>query len=62
MAVSASELYRQVWGKPSYGDVRTVTVQVHNLRQKIERDPKEPRFLKSVWGKGYVFDPKGRKG
>jgi len=56
---SAGELYKKVWGKPSYGDVRTVTVHIYNLRKKIEADPKEPRYLKSAWGKGYVFDPKG---
>ena len=55
---SADELYRRVWGKDSYGDVRCVVVHVHNIRKKIE-DPGRVRFLKNVWGKGYVFDPQG---
>ncbi len=57
---SATELYDQIWGKPSYGDARTVTVQIYNLRQKIEANPKEPKYLVNAWGKGYLFDPKGR--
>ncbi|MDO4547591.1 MAG: response regulator transcription factor [Clostridia bacterium] len=54
------ELYKQIWGKLSYGDNRTVTVHIYNLRKKIELDPSQPRYLKSVWGKGYIFDPEGR--
>ena len=56
--IAAGDLYSEVWGRPSYGDVRTVTVHIHNLRKKIEDDPKQPRYLKSAWGKGYYFDPK----
>lgn len=56
--IAAGELYKKVWGKPSYGDVRTVTVHIFNLRRKIEDNPKEPKYIKSVWGKGYLFDPK----
>jgi len=54
---TAGEIYQEVWGKPSYGDVRTVTVHIYNLRQKLEDDPKEPRYLVSEWGKGYTFLP-----
>lgn len=57
---TANELYDRIWGKPSYGDVRTVTVQIYNLRKKIEANPKDPKFLINAWGKGYMFDPKGR--
>ncbi len=57
--ITAGDLYSEMWGRPSYGDVRTVTVHIHNLRKKIEDDPKQPRYLKSAWGKGYYFDPKG---
>ena len=56
---SASALYQEIWGKPSYGDVRTVQVHIHNLRQKIEDTPSSPRYLRSDWGKGYLFDPEG---
>ncbi len=56
---SAAELYKIIWGKQSYGDNRTVTVHIYNLRKKLEDDPPNPRFLKNVWGKGYCFDPNG---
>ena len=54
------ELYEQVWGVPSMGDTRTVLVHIHNLRQKIEAEPNEPRYLKLVWDQGYTFDPEGK--
>lgn len=56
---TAAELYQTIWGKPSYGDNRTVTVHIYTLRKKLEADPSAPRFLKNVWGKGYFFDPDG---
>jgi len=56
---NSDELYKKIWGKDYYGDVRTVLVHVHNIRQKTEDDPSNPRYLKNVWGKGYIFDPKG---
>lgn len=56
---TAAELYKAIWGKPSYGDNRTVTVHIYTLRKKLEEDPSVPRYLKNVWGKGYFFDPLG---
>lgn len=55
-----SELYSEIWDKPSYGDTRTVTVHIYNLRKKIEADPKNPKYLVNTWGKGYRFDPQGK--
>lgn len=55
----ASELYKQIWGGQSWGDSRTVTVHIYNLRKKIEDNPKAPRYIKNIWGKGYCFDPSG---
>ncbi len=52
---TSAELYRKIWGKPSYGDTRTVLVHIHNLRNKLEDDPSRPQALRSVPGKGYVF-------
>ena len=49
------ELLEKVWGF-SYGDTATVTVHIRRLREKIERDPSEPRLLVTVWGVGYRFD------
>jgi len=56
---SSRELYKKLWGKPSLGDTRTVLVHIHNLRKKLESDPANPKIIKSVPGKGYVFDPDG---
>jgi len=56
--ITAKELYKKVWGKDSYGDVRTVLVHIHNLRKKLGED-KEQKHLKSTWGEGYLFDPQG---
>ncbi len=53
----ATEVYKLVWGKTDYGDHRTVIVHVHALRQKIESDPNNPRYLRNEWGKGYIFNP-----
>jgi len=55
--ITPKKLYRLVWGGDCYGDVRTVTVHIHNIRKKIERDPSNPIHLQNVWGKGYIFDP-----
>lgn len=55
----SSELYRLIWGRDSYGDNRTVAVHIHSIRRKIEEDASSPRYLRSIWGKGYLFDPEG---
>jgi DNA-binding response OmpR family regulator len=52
---TSTELYRKIWGKPSYGDARTVLVHIHNIRQKIESDPSNPQILRNLPGKGYIF-------
>jgi DNA-binding response OmpR family regulator len=52
------QLLAQVWdSSPDYQDPATVTVHVGRLRQKIERDPDHPRWLTTVWGVGYRFEP-----
>lgn len=56
---STGELYKRLWGKDSYGDVRTVLVHIHNIRKKIEEDSSTPVHLVNDWGQGYMFDPKG---
>lgn len=50
------ELLERVWGY-SYGDKSTVTVHVRRLREKLEKDPAKPRWIVTVWGVGYRFDP-----
>jgi DNA-binding response OmpR family regulator len=55
-AFRREELLEQVWGY-TYGDTATVTVHIRRLREKIEENPSEPRWIKTVWGVGYRFDP-----
>ncbi|SES94704.1 response regulator transcription factor [Anaerobranca gottschalkii] len=50
------EIYEHVWGLDSLGDVATVTVHVKRLRQKIEKNPTDPQYIKTVWGIGYKFE------
>ena len=48
-------LLERVWGDSAYRDPRTIDVHIRHLREKIERDPKEPEFLFTVRGVGYHF-------
>ena len=52
---SMQEIYRQVWKEAPVGAEGTVAVHIRHLREKIEFDPANPRFLKVVWGQGYKF-------
>ena len=54
-AVSRAEILEQVWGAPGDLETRTVDMMVANLRQKIEKDPTQPRILVSVKGAGYAW-------
>lgn len=49
------EIYERVWGR-SFGDLSIVGVYVQRLRRKLEEDPANPRFLETVYGKGYRFN------
>jgi DNA-binding response OmpR family regulator len=51
------QLLERVWGSASYIDPGTVTVHIRRLREKIENDPAAPRYLHTVWGVGYRFEP-----
>ncbi len=54
---SASRLYETIWNEPYYyGANNTVMVHIRNLRLKVEKDPKNPAIIKTVWGKGYRCD------
>ena len=52
---SKEQLYDRLWGENMYGDLKTVTVHVKRLREKIERNPCEPARIQTVWGAGYKF-------
>ncbi len=51
------QLWDELWGYDSYGDINTVTVYIHRLREKLESDPANPRYIKTVWGVGYKLSP-----
>ena len=53
---SGVQIYEQVWNDPALGSNATVAVHIRHLREKIEIDPANPRYLKVVWGLGYKFD------
>ena len=50
---SPKEIYRQVWKEAPLGSDNTVAVHIRHLREKLEINPAEPRYLKVVWGQGY---------
>lgn len=54
---SRSQILENVWGISDYIDPSTVTVHIRRLREKIEKDPSDPRHLITVWGVGYKFEP-----
>lgn len=53
--ISKEELFENVWGDVITGD-GTLNVHIRRLREKIEENPNEPRYIKTVWGKGYEFE------
>ena len=53
------EIYRKVWGEDSFAGDNTVAVHIRHLREKIEDDAGDPRFIKTVWGVGFMLDTKG---
>ena len=50
---SISQIYENIWNEEAIGADNTVAVHIRHIREKIERNPKEPRYLKVVWGTGY---------
>lgn len=55
---SRENLLDMVWGKDYPGDVRTVDVHVRRLREKIEANPSEPKYVHTKWGVGYYYNQK----
>lgn len=53
---SAEEIYRRVWNEDAYSVENTVMVHIRHIREKIEIDPKSPKYLKVVWGIGYKIE------
>ncbi|NEN83719.1 response regulator transcription factor [Paenibacillus elgii] len=52
---SKDQLFEHIWGYDSVGDIATVTVHIHKLRDKIEQDPSNPQYIDTIWGAGYRF-------
>lgn len=58
---SPREIYQRVWEDEPYGAESTVAVHIRHLREKVEINPAEPRYIKAVWGQGYKFEkPRGK--
>lgn len=54
--LSSTQIYEAVWNEPAFHTEKTVTVHVRNIREKIEINPKDPKYLKVVWGLGYKVE------
>ena len=50
------EIYEKVWNEQSFAPENTVSVHIRRIREKIEINPSEPRYLKVVWGQGYKIE------
>ena len=53
---SPNQIYEKVWKDEAFGTENTVAVHIRHLREKIEINPAEPRYLKVVWGRGYKME------
>ena len=53
---SADEIYERVWEEEAYATENTVMVHIRRIREKIEIDTKNPKYLKVVWGIGYKME------
>ncbi|MDR1691963.1 MAG: response regulator transcription factor [Oscillospiraceae bacterium] len=53
---SIGQIYENVWDEPAYSPENTVAVHIRRIREKIEIDPKNPKYLKVVWGIGYKIE------
>ena len=52
-SLNREEILSRIWGKDYYGDSKIVDVNIRRLRRKIEDDPSNPKYIKTVWGYGY---------
>lgn len=50
------QLYDELWGVDEFGEISTVTVHIRKIREKIEQNPSQPEFVKTIWGVGYKFE------
>jgi len=62
-ALKREEMLNAIWGQDYFGDTKTLDVHIRRLREKIEDNPSEPKYIKTIWGSGYRWQPDslGRK-
>lgn len=53
---SSNEIYQKIWNEPFINGENTVAVHIRHLREKIEINPSDPRYIKVVWGRGYKME------
>ncbi|MGL5439964.1 MAG: response regulator transcription factor [Filifactoraceae bacterium] len=58
-SMSRDVILNEIWGKNYFGDLKVVDVNMRRIRKKIEEDPANPKYLKTVWGYGYRWDENG---
>lgn len=56
-ALKRDEMLNAVWGEDYFGETKTLDVHIRRLREKIEDIPSEPRYIKTIWGSGYRWQP-----
>ena len=59
MVFSMDRIYERVWNEDSFDCNNTVMVHIRKIREKIEDDPRKPRFIKTIWGVGYKIEAQG---
>jgi DNA-binding response OmpR family regulator len=52
-SISREEMLDEVWGENFYGSFKIVDVNIRRIRKKIEDDPSDPKYIKTIWGYGY---------
>lgn len=55
-SISKEMLYDSVWGYDSMGEINTLSVHIRRIREKIEKDPSNPQYIKTVWSYGFRFE------
>ena len=54
--LSSNQIYENVWNEKAFSTEKTVTVHIRRIREKIEFDTKNPKYIKVVWGIGYKIE------
>ncbi|MBF8982826.1 response regulator transcription factor [Lutibacter sp. B2] len=53
--LTKEQIFNHVWGYNDYGDISTVTVHIRKIREKIEKNPADPKYISTIWRVGYKF-------